>query len=196
MITLGLTGGIGSGKTTVAAVFQSLGVPVFNSDEEAKACYTDDSELKLAVEQHFGHEIFNEHGELHKEILASRVFGNEAQLRLLNSLVHPAVARRFNAWKLKQKSPIVMKEAAILFESGANHQTDYNILVSAPVEMRIERIVKRNGWPKEEIMKRMSRQWPEEKIRSLCDYEIVNDGRLILPQIVKVHEDIFRSANS
>jgi dephospho-CoA kinase len=196
MITVGLTGGIGSGKTTVAAVFQSLGVPVFNSDDEAKACYTDDSELKAAVEEHFGHEVFNEHGVLHTEILASRVFNNEAQLRLLNSLVHPAVGRRFNAWRLKQQSPIVMKEAAILFESGANHQTDYNILVSAPVDLRIERIFKRNGWPKEEILNRMSRQWPEEKIRSLCDYEIVNDGRLILPQIVKVHEDILRSANS
>jgi dephospho-CoA kinase len=196
MITVGLTGGIGSGKTTVAAVFQSLGVPVFNSDEEAKACYTEDSELKAAVEEHFGHEVFNKHGVLQSEILASRVFSNEVQLRLLNSLVHPAVGRRFNAWKLKQNSSIVMKEAAILFESGANHQTDYNILVSAPVDMRIERIAKRNGWPKEEILKRMSRQWPEEKIRSLCDYEIVNDGRLILPQIVKVHEDILRSANS
>lgn len=195
MITVGLTGGMGSGKTTVAEVFQSLGVPVFYSDEEAKACYADDPKLRSAVAETFGSDVFSASGELQKEVLASRVFGDEEKLRQLNDLVHPAVGRRFERWRKAQDSSYVIKEAAILFESGANKQTQVNILVSAPVELRIARVKQRNGWTSDEITKRMSKQWTEEKIRSLCQYEIVNDGRLILPQIVMVNEDILRSAN-
>ena len=187
MKIIGLTGGIGSGKTTVAAIFQSLGIPVFNADSEALALYSEDAWLLREVTEMFGKEVLNSDGTLNRMKLASIVFGDEVALNKLNCLVHPRVANRFIQWKNQQRSSIVLRESAILFESCSHSDCDAVIVVSAPEKLRVERVMKRSALTKEEVEARMARQWPQSKVLEQADRIIVNDDRmLVIPQVMEI----------
>lgn len=190
MIKVGITGGIGSGKTTVCRIFESLGIPVYYADDRAKTLMQTDPDLVVAIKQQFGETIYNTSGTLNKEKLASIVFHNKKKLAKLNALVHPAVLNDSNRWAHEQKGvPYVLKEAALLFESGSYTHLDRIITVSAPESIRLQRIMIRDGSSREEIMARMANQWPEKEKTEMSDWVIANDGtQLVIPQVLNIHQ--------
>ncbi len=186
MLKIGLTGGIGSGKTTIAKVFETLGIPVYFADDKAKYLMNNDALLKASIIQQFGIDAYKNE-ELDRKYLASLVFNDKEKLALLNSLIHPITIRDANEWMNQQKAPYVIKEAALLFESGAAEQLEYVIGVYAPQHIRIQRVMKRDNLPVEEIMKRISRQIDEEMKMKLCNFVITNnDHHLVIPQIIEL----------
>ena len=190
MKKIGLTGGIGVGKTFVAELFQQLGVPVFNADIEAKKCMVEDEKLVSAVQLAFGESIYM-NAVLQKEELAKIVFNNEVDLAKLNALVHPVVKQKFEDWCENQSSELVIKEAAILFESDAHIGLDAVICVSAIQELRIVRVQKRDGSSVEEVKSRINKQMPQAEKEELAYFIIVNDGeKLLLPQVLKVLKEM------
>lgn len=191
MIKIGITGGIGSGKSTVCKVFKVLGIPVFNADEEARRLMQEDKNLVEKIKELFGEEAYL-NNKLNRAKLAAMVFENKDLLQKLNALVHPAVGKEFIRWAAKQTDqPYVIKEAAILFESNAHRGLDYVITVSAPEKLRIERIMQRDGVSEEQVKQRMQNQWPERKKVQLADFVVVNDDKkMVLPQVMRLH-DIF-----
>ena len=190
MKKLGLTGGIGVGKTYVSKVFQQMGIPVFNADVEAKNCMTEDKGLMQNIKTSFGKNIYD-NGVLQKEKLAKIVFNNSERLAELNALVHPVVKQKFVDWCCQQDSSIVIKEAAILFESDAHLGLDAVICVSATEKVRIERVQKRDGSLVAEIKSRMDKQMSQSKKEELANFVIVNDGKkLLLPQLIKVLKEM------
>jgi dephospho-CoA kinase len=189
MKVIGLTGGIGSGKSTVARVFNTLGVPVFDADTEAKKLYTEDPTLLPEVVKIFGPQILNADGSLNREALAAIVFSDAEALKQLNALVHPRVGKRFQKWKEKQPGPAVIREAAILFESGSHSDCDEVVIVTAPENLRIERVMKRNAIAADEVRARMARQWTEEQLLQQANAVIQNDEKtLVLPQVLAIAE--------
>ena len=190
MKKIGITGGIGSGKTYVASVFQSLGIPIFNADIQAKKLMTSSGKLMKLVKEEFGNDIYKD-SDLNKEKLASIVFNDKSKLEKLNSLVHPIVKKEFNNWCKKQISPYVIKEAAILFESNSHVGLDAVICVSAPLDLRMKRLLNRDDYSEKEIKKRIENQISQEEKEQRSDYIIVNHERdLLLPQIIKIHEKL------
>lgn len=191
MIKIGITGGIGSGKSTVCKVFSVIGIPVFNADEEARRLMQEDKNLVEKIKKLFGEEAY-QNEKLNRAKIAAMVFENKDLLQKLNALVHPAVGKEFIRWAAKQTNqPYIIKEAAILFESNAHKGLDYVIAISAPEKLRIERIMQRDGVSEEQVKQRMQNQWPERKKVQLADFVIVNDDKkMILPQIMRLH-DIF-----
>jgi len=189
-LRIGITGGIGSGKSTVAKVFEVLGIPVYYADEAAKRIMNEDEPLKQLIIQHFGAATYK-NNLLDRQYLASQVFDNKEKLELLNSLVHPATIRDSLAWMLKQTAPYAIKEAALIFESGTQDQLDYIIGVSAPAPLRILRAMKRDGSSRDQVLARMSKQIQEViKIR-LCDFVIYNDEQqAVIPQVTKLHDQL------
>lgn len=188
MIKIGLTGGIGSGKTTVAKVFETLGIPVYYADDKAKHLMNTDAALKLQIMEHFGNDVYK-NGELDRKFLANIVFNNKEKLELLNSLTHPVTIRDAEEWMKQQTSPYCIKEAALLFESGAAEQLDHIVGVYAPQHIRVKRVMDRDQLPVEEIMKRISRQIDEEMKMKLCDFVITNnDQQLVIPQVLELHK--------
>lgn len=186
MLKIGLTGGIGSGKTTIAKVFETLGIPVYFADDKAKYLMNNDAVLKASIIQQFGIDAYKNE-ELDRKYLAGLVFNDKEKLALLNSLIHPITIRDANEWMNQQKAPYVIKEAALLFESGAAEQLEYVIGVYAPQHIRIQRVMKRDNLPVEEIMKRISRQIDEEMKMKLCNFVITNnDHHLVIPQIIEL----------
>lgn len=186
---VGLTGGIGSGKTTVAKVFELLGVPVYYADAASKRLYKTDKELIQKMKQHFGDDIYNE-DELNRTKLAAAVFNNPEKLELLNSLVHPPTIRDAEAWMKAQTAPYIVKEAALLFESGSVSGLDYVIGVYAPTHIRLKRTMERDHSSREEVISRMDRQISEEIKMRLCDTVVVNnDQQLVIPQVLQLHND-------
>lgn len=173
----GITGGIGSGKSTAAKFFEELGIPVYNSDTRAKTIQNENSEVKVKIIAAFGEEAYNENG-LNKPYLSKQVFQNNEKLKLLNSIVHPAVFKDFEDWKKAQKSDIVMKEAAILIESGSYKDCDVVISVVVDVETRIARTIKRDGLSREEILARINNQISDEERIAKSDFIIDNNGDL------------------
>ena len=195
MLRVGLTGGIGSGKTTVAGIFERLHIPVFYADDQSKAILNEDEALKQELTEHFGDHIYK-NGILVREVLAKIVFNNTKKLELLNSLVHPAVAKRFDDWCQEQNSTYILKEAAILFETGSYRSLDKNILVTAPVELRMQRVMKRNNVNEEDVRSRMSKQWTDEQKAPLSDFIIVNDEKeSLIKQILAIHESIIHPSD-
>ncbi len=192
MLKIGITGGMGSGKSTVSKVFEVLGIPVYYADAEAKKIMSEDEELRKKIIDNFGSESFSDK-DLNRKYLASVVFNNPAKLELLNSFVHPAIIQHAEDWMSKQTSPYTIKEAALIFESGAHAFLDKIIGVSAPTPLRIQRIIDRDQLSIEEIKSRMNKQIDEEiKIR-LCDYVINNNEQeLIVPQVLKIHETLLQ----
>jgi len=190
MKRIGITGGIGSGKTYVASVFQSLGIPIFNADIQAKKLMTSSRKLIKLVKEEFGNDIYKD-SDLNKEKLASIVFSDSDKLQKLNSLVHPIVKEEFNNWYKKQTSPYVIKEAAILFESNSHIGLDAVICVSAPLELRVKRLLNRDNYSEKEIKKRIENQISQEEKQKLSDYIIVNDEKeLLLPKIIRIHKEL------
>lgn len=188
MKKIGITGGIGSGKTYISKVFTSLGIPVFNADVESKKLMITSKKLMDLVKSEFGENIYV-NGNLNKEKLASIVFYDKSKLQKLNSLVHPIVKAEFEHWCTKQTSPYVIKEAAILFESKANIGLDAVICVSAPLELRIKRSMERDNSTEKEIKNRIENQISQEEKENLSDYIIVNDEKeMLLSQIIKLHK--------
>lgn len=190
MKVIGLTGGIGSGKSTIARIAEILGVPVFDADREALALYEQDESLLAEVKQRFGDAVIQPDGRLNRQALASIVFNDAQALRQLNALVHPRVAKKFETWKNRQGSRMVIREAAILFESGSAADCDAVIVVTAPEALRIARVQKRSGLSEAEVRARMNRQWPEAQLVERADAVIVNDDKqLVLPQLMRVIQD-------
>ena len=190
MKKLGLTGGIGVGKTYVSKVFQQMSIPVFNADVEAKNCMTEDKRLIQNVKNSFGENIYD-NGVLQKEKLAKIVFNNSERLAELNALVHPVVKQKFEDWCKEQTAELVIKEAAILFESNEHLGLDAVICLSATEKIRIERVKKRDGSSVAEIKSRMDKQMPQSKKEELADFVIVNDDEhLLLSQLIKVLKEM------
>ncbi|MEJ7693968.1 dephospho-CoA kinase, partial [Daejeonella sp.] len=176
MMKIGITGGIGSGKTTVCKVFEVLGIPVFYADNAAKSIMHTDVLLRQDIIAGFGQESYFENGGLNKKHISSIVFSDKKQLTKLNALVHPAVFRAFDIWVDEQKhAQYVLKEAALLFESDSYKMCDQSILVKSPEELRIERIIQRDNTSADEVRLRMNRQFSDEKKEKLADHIIVND---------------------
>ena len=173
----GITGGIGSGKSTAAKFFEELGIPVYNSDTRAKTIQNENSEVKVKIIAAFGEEAYNENG-LNKPYLSKQVFQNNEKLKLLNSIVHPSVFQDFEDWKKAQKSDIVMKEAAILIESGSYKDCDVVISVVVDVETRIARTIERDSLSREEILARINNQISDEERIAKSDFIIDNNGDL------------------
>jgi len=172
-LIVGVTGGIGSGKTTVIKAFEALGVPSYIADERAKEIMNEDKVLIQHIKDNFGEDTY-ENGQLHPARLANIVFKDKKALKLLNSLVHPAVRKDFNTWHKKQVSTVVVYESALIFEHAQEQSFDYIILVTAPIELRIERVVKRNKTTKEEVLKRINNQMPDEEKAKKSDFIIKN----------------------
>jgi len=190
---IGLTGGIGTGKTMVAKIFENLGVPVFNADETAKHLMQSSPEIKAALIQQFGEKVY-ENGILQKAYLSSIVFSDAHQLALLNSIVHPITIQAAWDWAKLQTAPYVIKEAALLFESSAVEGLDFVIGVTAPMSLRIQRIMQRDTCTKQDAEKRMYNQISDTIKMKLCDKIIVNDEiQLLTPQVVALHEFILAS---
>ena len=187
VLRIGLTGGIGSGKSVVAKVFETLGIPVYYADDAAKKLMHTDKDLKAAIIKNFGERSYT-NGELNRKYMATIVFNDKEKLDLLNSLTHPATIRDAEEWIKKQTSTYIIKEAALLFESGADKNLDYVIGVAAPLKLRIKRVIARDGSSKEEIMKRIDRQMDEKKKMKRCDFVIINDEQqLVIPQVMELH---------
>lgn len=196
MLKIGLTGGIGSGKTTVAKIFEVLGIPVFYADLVAKRLVNEDEEIRKLILLHFGPESYIK-GQLNRPYISNIVFNNPKKLDLLNSITHPATIRYANEWMQKQTAPYVLKEAALIFESGSAENLNYVIGVYAPMELRIQRIMARDGLSREEIIKRMQGQINEEMKMKLCDFVITNDEQKpILPQVLALHEKLIRLSSA
>ena len=173
MMVVGLTGGIGSGKSTIAKAFAALGIAVFNSDEQAKALIATDTQVKERIIAAFGEEAY-QNGEYNRAYIAQIVFNNSEKLAILNGIVHPALAEYFKQWAKKQTSPYVLKEAAILFESGSYKDCDYIITVTAPEEVRIARVMARDHCTEAQVRARMAQQWTDAQRIALSDAVIEN----------------------
>ena len=192
MIRVGLTGGIGSGKSTVARVFEVLGIPVYYADEATRQLMNTDEALKKEIISKFGEESYR-NGQLNRPYIASIVFNNKEKLDLLNALTHPATIRHANEWMQRQLAPYVIKEAALIFESGSAENLDYVIGVSAPKTIRIKRVMDRDHISAEEVQKRMDRQISEDMKMKLCDFVLVNnDIELLTPQVLALHEQLLK----
>lgn len=191
MLKIGLTGGIGSGKSTVAKIFETLGIPVYYADDAGKRLMNENEELKNSIQQHFGKETYS-NGQLNRKHLSSLVFNNPEKLALLNSIVHPATIKDAEAWMLQQTSPYAIKEAALIFESGSQEHLDKVIGVYAPATVRINRVMQRDNVSREEVISRMNKQINEEIKMRLCDYVLVNDEQqLLIPQVLQL-DAVFR----
>lgn len=188
MLQIGITGGIGSGKSTVANMFQVLGIPVLKSDDIAKQLMNEDAGLQQAIRKSFGEDIFKD-GSLDRKKLAAIVFNDKEKLDILNSLVHPATIQYAEQWVLQQKAPYVLKEAALIFESGSYKKLDKVIGVSAPQSLRIQRAMKRDKLSEADIKQRMKRQMQEDEKMKRCDYIIYNDEHQpVIPQVLRLHK--------
>lgn len=190
MLRIGITGGIGSGKSTVAKVFETLGVPVYYADDAAKRIMNEDEELKQQIKKHFGEAVYT-NGKLNRKALAEIVFNDPGKLNQLNAITHPATIADAERWMQKQTTPYAIKEAALIFESGAQEFLDYVIGVTAPAPLRIQRTMHRDGITKEEVTARMNKQMDESIKMRLCDFVLKNDEQeMLLPQVIELHEKL------
>lgn len=193
---IGITGGIGSGKSLAARIFNLLGVPVYDADSRAKSIMTTDGILVSQIKKEFGVLSFRSDGSVNREYLADHVFSNPDKLKVLNSLVHPRVAEDFKVWVNGQRSAYVLKEAALLFETGSNNQLDKIIVVSAPEPLRISRVLQRDAHRTEQQVKDIMRnQLSEEEKLSRADFILINDEqKLLIPQVLEVHQQLLSMA--
>lgn len=196
MLKIGLTGGIGSGKTAVAGIFNVLGIPVFDADREAKFVMETDLQLIASIQKAFGENSYN-NGRLNRPYLASVVFNDPEKLAVLNALVHPVTIRAANDWMNAQATPYVIKEAALMFESGSASNLDYVIGVYAPQHLRIKRVMERDHVTREQVLTRMKHQVNEVIKMKLCDFVVVNDEQqLLIPQVLQLHEKFIELAGT
>lgn len=190
-VTVGITGGIGSGKSTVCQVFKLFGVPVFEADIVAKTLLNTNDKIKSSLIRLYGKEIYTPESGIDRKKLAEIIFNDDIQLTKVNELIHPEVRNEYRNWLEKQVSAYVIHEAAILFESGFYKMMDFTILVTAPENIRIERVVKRDKTDSEKVKERIQKQWSDSEKRKLASLEIINDNhQLIVPQIVKIDKTL------
>lgn len=194
MFHVGITGGIGTGKSMVCAIFKCLRIPVYDADSRAKELMTTDGILVSQIKKEFGNLSYSEAGVLNRTYLAQTVFGEEEKRQRLNALVHPRVAVDYQAWASGQKSTYVVREAALMYEAGADRTVDFMIVVTAPEALRIQRVRQRDPHRTEkDIQNIMARQWPEDEKRKRADAVITNDEtQLVIPQVLKLHERFLR----
>lgn len=191
MYIIGITGGIGSGKSTVARVFGLLGIPVYSADDAAKEIMVKDTLLVAQIKAHFGPEAYLADGTLHRKFISNIVFNDKAQLAVLNSLVHPATIRDSAAWAAQQDAPYVIKEAALMFETESFHYVDKVICVYAPEALRIHRVMKRDKVTRNDVLARMHKQIDDRIKMKLADYVIYNDEQqMIIPQVLALHQQL------
>jgi len=197
MLRIGITGGIGSGKTTVARIFEVLGIPVYYADDAAKRLMNEDEVLQQKIIENFGPEVY-ENKQLNRTKLASLVFNDPQKLALLNTLVHPATIADAENWMKNighennsSEIPFAIKEAALLFESGAQKNLDYVIGVNAPYKLRLQRAMKRDKLTKEAVESRLNKQMDETKKMNLCNFIITNDEeQLLIPQVEELYRKL------
>lgn len=194
MKVLGITGGIGSGKSVVCAILRVLGVPVYDADQEAKKVYEKSPELLDRIRKEFSEEVFDKNGRIDKKKMADLIFSNPEKLKLLNSWVHPLVRKDFQKWcALHEDAHYVVKEAAILFESGAYKDCDQILSVLSPLELRIQRIRERDRKTRNEVERIIENQWSDEERSKRSDFIVQNDeNELLIPQILQIHETLVK----
>ncbi|TAH04967.1 MAG: dephospho-CoA kinase [Sphingobacteriales bacterium] len=194
MYKVGITGGIGSGKTTVAKIFEVLGIPVYYADDAAKRLMNEDPVLKAAIIKAFGENAYT-NNTLNRSYLAAAVFNNTEKTALLNSLVHPVTIKDAANWVSRQNSAYTLKEAALIFESGTQAQYDFIIGVAAPKALRLHRAMQRNNSTKEQVMQRMQNQIEESIKLKLCNVIITNNEvEPLLPQVLQLHQQLLNNA--
>lgn len=190
-IKVGITGGIGSGKSFVAKIFKTLGIPFYDADKQAKDLMVQSEVIRDGLIHAFGTDVYLPDGMLNRKGLATQVFNDSEKLELLNSIVHPVVIQDAVDWADAQTSCYSLKEAALLYESGSYKTLDYTILVVAPEELRIDRVMKRDKVSRQEVINRINKQMPEEEKKAYADFIIVNDGvQPLLPQIYNIHKEL------
>jgi dephospho-CoA kinase len=197
MIRVGLTGGIGSGKTTVAKVFQTVGIPVYFSDTKGKYLMSHSAEIKTKLIKIFGQQAILSDNSSNRQFLANEVFTNQDKLKILNSIVHPVVMDDFEKWASEQQSPYVINESAILFESGIYKQLDKNIVVMADKQIRIERTIRRDKISKQQVLERIHNQTDDETRKKLADFFISNNNNdMIINQVLKIHYKLWENSRN
>lgn len=195
-IKLGITGGIGSGKTTVCKVFNVLGIPFFSADPEAREIMDNDKSIIRRINSIAGKDLYSD-GSLNRVELATLLFNNKSLLARVNSLIHPIVFDHFRKWELEQDAPYVILEAAILFESNASKLVDRIAMVVAPVEERVERVIRRNSLSREQVMERMRNQMDDDAKIKMSHYVIHNsENDMIIPAILEIHKDLLKLINT
>lgn len=195
MIKVGLTGGIGSGKSYITNIFSALDIPVYNSDLEAKKLYLHKDVRELMI-TNFGEKIYLTEGNIDRVRLAKIIFNDKKALNTINSIIHPRVKEHFDKWvEEHQQAPYIIKEAAILFESGAYKDMHKIIAVTAPLELRIQRVIKRDHTDKEIILKKINNQLSDKELAEKCDFNIINDNSALLPQVIKIHNILLKAHN-
>lgn len=197
MLRVGITGGIGSGKSTACAIFEQLGVPVFHADQETKEIYASNTAVRQQLVDEFGPEIYL-NGSLNRPLLAKMVFNNPAKLQWLNHLIHPMVNEKFENWCLSNtQHAYIIKEAAILFESGSYKNLHKIIGVLAPEELRISRVMARDGVQKNEVMARINQQMNQEELAAKCDFILHNDTeKSLVEQVLQLHKTLLQIADA
>lgn len=194
MLQVGITGGIGSGKSTVAKIFAALGVPVFDADAAAKQIMETDSHVKQQIVHVFGEKAYTNNA-LNRKHLAAIVFTDNYYLEKLNSIVHPAAIQAADNWAKTQNAPYVLKEAALIFEAGSGKNLDYIIGVYAPVALRIKRVMEREGVLREAVLQRMSKQINQQLKMKLCNFIIRNNEQeMVIPQVLSLHKKLLELA--
>ncbi|WP_010665008.1 dephospho-CoA kinase [Marinilabilia salmonicolor] len=193
MIKVGVTGGIGSGKTTVCRIFESFGVPVYYADDRAKLLIVENEQLRSGYQRLFGVDVYTRNGQLNRGLVAEKIFNDQKLLQQVNDLVHPVVHHDFQEWCNKQSASYVIEEAAVLIESGGYRFMDKVILVTAPEKRRINRVMERDGNSRAKVEERINNQWNEEQLRRYCDFEVkADDVHLVTPQILNIHNELIK----
>lgn len=195
MKIIGLTGGIGSGKTTVCKIFESLGIPIYYADTEAKKIMTSNPQVKSRVKVLLGHEAYHKNGKPDRKYIAEKIFGDKSLLAQISAIVHPAVRTSAERWAKSFASdsnvPYVLQEAALLVENGSYKALTSLIVVTCPEEIRIKRVMLRDDLTYDEVMKKIKSQLPEEEKVRVADFIIKNDGKsLLIPQVMDIHRKL------
>lgn len=194
MLSVGVTGNIGSGKSTVCSIFRGLGVPIYEADLAVKQLYQEHAGLRASLVALLGEGVYRASGEFDAGFVRTRVFGDDDLRGRLNAIVHPVVFEDFAQWKAaraQEGHPYVIKEAAILFESGANETVDVVVGVVAPMEIRKQRVLFRDGMSEEDFARRVAAQWPQERWMERCDFLVHNDGETsIIEQVLVIHRQL------
>jgi len=190
MLKVGITGGIGSGKSLVCEIFKQLGIAVYHADTESKQLVNTDTEIRTKLIAQFGEQIYAQNNEIARKQLAALIFNDKQALNIVNSIVHPVVVQHFEQWILNhQNEKYILKEAAILFESDTYKNMDKIITVCSPLEIRIKRVMERDNTNRETILKRIENQLSDEDKIAQSDFVITNDEKqLIIPQVIEIHK--------
>ncbi len=193
MLKIGVTGGIGSGKSTICRIFESFRVPVYYADERAQMLIENHPAIIEAYKELFGDGVYKR-GKLNRQLVAQQVFSDKTLLSEVNKVVHPEVRNDFLAWmETKSESPYIIQEAAILLESGGYRQMDEIVLVSAPEEVRIERVMNRDNISRNKVLDRIKNQWSDQQRRPFCDFEVMADDKhLVVPQVIELHTEFLK----